>query len=202
MANPNTPYGLRPYAFQSGAPYNGAVRTYYVPSGNGTALYLGDPVMLVTNSSDGNGVQTAEIASAGNSAQVLGAFMGISNNAGQTTITLLQNQTPYLASGQAAYIYVCDDPTLLYAIQEDSVGGSMVSGASGRNANLIAGSGSTVTSQSGWLLDSSTLATTAAEQLRIVQALQETDNTVATAYCKWLVRLNFGIHPWNVALGT
>jgi hypothetical protein len=114
----------------------------------------------------------------------------------------LQNQTPYLASGQAAYIYVCDDPTLLYAIQEDSVGGSMVSGASGRNANLIAGSGSTVTSQSGWLLDSSTLATTAAEQLRIVQALQETDNTVATAYCKWLVRLNFGIHPWNVALGT
>lgn len=202
MANPNTPYGLRPYAYMSGAPYNGAVRTYYVPSGNATALYLGDPVMLVTNSSDGNGVQTAEIASAGNSAQVLGAFQGISNNAGQATITLQQTQTPYLAAGQAAYIYVSDDPFLLYCIQEDSVGGSMVSGASGRNANLVAGSGSTVSSMSGWMLDSSTLATTAALQLRIIQALQEADNVVATSFAKWLVKINQAIHPFTNATGT
>ena len=65
MANPNTPYGIRPYAYASGAPYNGAVQVYYVPVGNATALYLGDPVSVVTNSSDANGVPTAEIASAG-----------------------------------------------------------------------------------------------------------------------------------------
>ena len=65
MANPNTPYGLRPYAYMSGAPYNGAVRTYYVPVGNATALFLGDPVVLITNSSDGNGIPTVEIATAG-----------------------------------------------------------------------------------------------------------------------------------------
>lgn len=201
MANPNTPYGLRPYANQSGSPYNGAVRTYYVPVGNSTALYLGDPVMIVTNSSDGNGVPTVAIATAAGGAQVLGAFMGISNNAGQSTITLLQNQTPHLAVSQAAYVYVSDDPYLLYAIQEDSVGGAMVSGASGRNADLIAGSGSTVTSQSGWQLDSSTLQTTSTLQLRIIQALQEADNAVGVN-AKWLVKINAGISAFTNGTGT
>lgn len=202
MANPNTPFGLRPYAYMSGAPYNGAVRTYYVPSGNATALYLGDPVVNITNSSDGNGVQSVGIATAGGGAKVLGAFMGISNNAGQSVITLQQTQTPYLAASQAAYVYVCDDPFLLYLIQEDSVGGSMVSGASGRNADLVSGSGSTVTSQSGWMLDSSTLQTTSTLQLRIIQALQETDNTVATSFAKWLVKINQGISQFTNATGT
>lgn len=189
MANPNTPYGLRPYAYMSGAPYNGAVRTYYVPVGNATALYFGDPVQIVTNSSDGNGVQTAEIATAGGGTYVLGSFVGISNNAGTATIPLLQSQTPYLPASTAAYIYVSDDPFLLYAIQEDSVGGALVSGASGRNADLVAGAGSTVTSQSGWMLDSSTLNTTNTLQMRIIQMLQESDNAVGTN-AKWLCKIN------------
>ena len=198
MANPNTPYGLRPYAYMSGAPYNGAVRTYAVPSGNGTALYFGDPVNLITNSSDGNGVQNVVIATAGDSNQVLGAFVGISNNAGLTTITLLQSQTPYLAASQAAYVYVTDDPFLIYAIQEN---GSMVSGASGRNANLVSGTGSTVTSQSGWQLNSSTLNTSSARQLRIIQALQEVDNTIGTN-AKWLVKINQAISAFTNPTGT
>jgi len=189
MANANTPYGLRPYSYVWGAPYAGAVRVYAVPANNGTALYYGDPVKLITNSSDGNGVQNVVIGTAAGGAYTLGSFMGIANNAGQTTIPVLQNQTPYLAASQAAYVYVVDDPFVLYAIQEDSLGGAMVSGASGRNADLIAGSGSTVTSQSGWLLDSSTLQTTNTLQLRIIQLLQEVDNAVGT-YAKWLVKLN------------
>jgi len=184
----------------SGAPYNGAVRTYYVPSGNGTALYLGDPVNLVAGSSDGNGVPTAEIATGGSTHQILGAFMGISNNAGRSVITLLQSQTPYLAASQAAYIYVCDDPFLLYAVQEDSVGGAITSnGATSANANLIAGSGSTVTSQSGWLLDSSTVSAVGSDstlQVRIIQMLQETDNAIGN-YAKWLVKINQGLSAFT-----
>lgn len=199
MANPNTPYGLRPYSYESGAPYNGAVRTYYVPSGNGTSLFLGDPVINITNSSDGNGIQTVEIASAASTNPILGAFMGISNNAGTATIPLLQSQTPYLASGQAAYIYVCDDPFLLYAIQEDGIGGAMVSGVSGQNASLVSGSGSTVTSQSGWQLDSSTV-TTSSLQMRIIALLQEVDNAVGLS-AKWLTKINFGYHPFLNATG-
>ena len=189
MANPNTPYGLRPYSYVHGAPYAGAVRIYAVPANNGTALYYGDPVKLITNSSDANGVQNVVIGSAGGGAYTLGSFMGVANNAGQLVIPVLQNQTPYLPASTAAYVYVTDDPTILYAIQEDGLGGAMVAGASGRNADLVSGSGSTITSQSGWMLDSSTLQTTNTLQLRIIQLLQEPDNAVGLS-AKWLVKLN------------
>ena len=201
MANVNSPFGLRPYSMKSGAPYSGAVRVYYVPASNPTALYFGDPVTTVTNSSDGNGVQTVQIASAGDSNPVLGAFQGITNNAGRAVITLQQTQSVYLPASQAAYVYVCDDPDLLYAVQEDSAtAASMVSGASGRNANLLAGTGSTYSGNSGWTMQTSTLATTAAHQLHIIQLLQQPDNAVGV-YAKWLVKINAGIHPFDTALG-
>lgn len=201
MANPNTPRGLIPYAYMSGAPYNGATRVYYVPVGNATALFLGDPVVGITNSSDGNGVGSVGIATAAGGTPILGTFAGIANNAGAPTIALLQNQTPYLAASQAAYVYVTDDPFLLYMIQEDSVGGAMVSGAAGRNADLIAGTGSTVSSYSGWMLDSSTLATTNTRQLRIIQALQQPDNAIGVN-AKWLVKINQAISSFTNPVGT
>lgn len=199
MANANVPRGLQPYSYAWGAPWGGAVRVYAVPSGNATALFPGDPVQLITDSSDGNGIQNIVIGTAGGGAYNLGAFMGIANNAGITTIPLLQNQTPYLPASQAAYVYVTDDPFLLYMAQEDSLpaGAAMVSGASGRNVDLIAGTGSTVTSQSGWQLDSSTLNTTPTLQMRIIEALQQVDNAVGTTgtpdvgiNAKWLVKFN------------
>jgi len=198
MANANAPQGILPYAYMSGAPFNNAVRTYYVPVGNATALYIGDPVVLITNSSDGNGVQSVGIATAGGGAQVLGAFLGRSNNAGLTTLPLLQSDHVYLPASAAAYVYVSDDPFLLYAVQEN---GAMVSGASGRNADLVAGAGSVNTSFSGWQLNSSTLATTSTLQLRIIRMLQEVGNAVGTN-AKWLVKLNQGISQFTAATGT
>lgn len=192
MANPNTPRGLQPYAYSWGAPYNGAVSTFYVPVGNGTALFLGDPVVFDQTTSDGNGVPGINIGQAGNHA-ISGVFMGRSNNAGQTTIPVLQSNNVYLPAAVAAYIYVAWDPNLLYWAQEDSVGGNMASAAGGGQlADLIAGAGSTITSFSGWQLDSSTLGS--GHQLSVIQALQEADNvisaTLATGqFAKWLVRV-------------
>ncbi|HUY05013.1 MAG TPA: hypothetical protein VMV33_17175 [Rhodocyclaceae bacterium] len=189
MANPNAPRGLIPYAYQGGGPYNGAVSTYYVPVGNATALFIGDPVILITNSSDGNGVQSVGIATAGATNYILGSFQGISNNAGRATIPLLQSSPVYLPAGQAAYVYVADDPNLLYWAQEDSAGGAMVSGASGQNVNLVAGAGNTTSGYSGWMLQSSSLNVDATYQMRIMQMLQEADNAVG-AYAKWMCRIN------------
>lgn len=202
MANANIPRGLQPIAFQSGAPWGGAMRTYSVPVGNATALFMGDPVTLIGSSSDANGVPNVQIATAGAGATnyVLGAFMGRSNNAGLLVDPLLQSDHPYLPAATAAYVYVCDDPYLLYLIQEDGIGGAMPAGASGGNADLVAGSGSTFTSESGWQLDSSSLThgsdTTA--QLRIIQAYQSIDNAIGLN-AKWLVKINQGIHPFTNA---
>jgi hypothetical protein len=202
MANANSPNGIIPVAYRSGAPYNGAVRTYYVPVGNATALYIGDPVILITNSGDGNGVQTVEIASAGTTNTsltyaILGAFMGRSNSAGTATIGITQGTSVYLPASTAAYIYVSDDPTLLYEVQEDSVGGALASGAAGRNAPLVAGTGSTYTGQSGWQLQSSNIGT-AAYQMRIIQLLQSGNNAIGTN-AKWLTYINN--HPWTQGTG-
>lgn len=207
MANINSPKGLQPIAYMSGAPWGGAVRTYWVPSGNATALYIGDPVNLIGNSSDANGVPGVVIATGGSAHQVLGAFIGISNNAGLLVDPLLQSQTPYLAASQAAYVYVTDDPFLLYLIQEDSDGGAMVAGASGGNVNLIAGTGSTVTNFSGWQLDSSSLSQAGSDstkQCRIIQAYQAVNNDVGTAgtpdagvNAQWLVKLNAGVSAFT-----
>lgn len=199
MANANTPRGIIPYAYRSGAPYNGAVRTYYVPVGNATALYLGDPVILITNNSDGNGVQAVQIATAGGTNTtltyaILGCYMGRVSNAGTKTIPLLQSNNVYLPAATAAYIAVADDPTLLYWVQED---GAMVAGASGRNAPLVAGTGSTYTGYSGWQLQSSNLSTSA-YQMRIVELLQSSDNAVGTN-AKWLTYINN--HPFNSTTG-
>jgi len=195
MANANSPRGLVPYAFASGAVYNGAFNTYYVPAGNGTALYLGDPVTVIDNSADANGVPAVSIATAGGSNYITGAFAGIVNNGGQLVIPLLQGQPIYLPASTAAYVAVTDDPNLLYMIQEN---GAMVAGAGSRNANLVAGSGSTITGLSGWQLNSSTLNTTATLQMRILRALQESDNAIGTN-AKWLTRIN--LHTVTQALG-
>jgi hypothetical protein len=202
MPNVNGPFGLRPYAMRNGAPYSGAVRTYYVPASNPTALYIGDPVVLITNSSDGNGIQTVQIATAGDSNMVLGAFQGITNNAGGAVITLQQTQPVYLPASQAAYVVVSDDPDLLYVIQEDgAAGAAMVSGASGRNANLLSGTGSIYSAQSGWTMQTSSLATTPAHQLRIIQLLQQPADNAVGQYARWLVKLNQAIHPYQNATG-
>lgn len=189
MANANSPRGLTPYCYASGAPYNGAFNVYYVPAGNATALFLGDPVIALANSADANGVPAVGIATAGAGNYLTGSFAGIVNNGGELVIPLLQSETPYLPAGQAAYIAVTDDPALLYRVQEDSGGGALTAGAASNNANLVAGTGSTYDSVSGWMLQSSSLGTGATLQMRILRAFQATDNAIGQ-YAKWLCRIN------------
>lgn len=188
MANANIPRGIIPYAYRSGAPYNGAVRVYYKPA-TANALYIGDPVLVLAATADANGVPGIDIATAGATNYLTGSFAGVANNAGQLVIPVLQGNPVYLPASTAAYIYVADDPTLLYWAQEDSDGGAMAATEASGNVDLVAGTGSTVTSYSGWELNSNTAGTGATLQMRIIQALQQPDNAIGD-YAKWLVSIN------------
>lgn len=189
MANANSPFGLRPYAFQSGAPYNGAVRVYYVPASYGSAIYVGDPVQTVTASADANGVPAVVLGTAGAGNFILGPMVGIANNAGQLVQTVLQSSPVYLPASTGGYIYVADDPFLLYEIQENSNPAALAVTASSRNVALNAGAGgNTTTGISSWQIDSNTLNTTAS-QLRLIQPLQVPGNTPGTAYTIWLTKI-------------
>ncbi|MDB5584309.1 MAG: hypothetical protein JWR80_9485 [Bradyrhizobium sp.] len=180
MANVSSPAGLVPVRYASGAPYNGACRRYYVPSTDGTALYVGDPV-IVAGSADTDGVPTCTRATAGSAGRVTGAVVGVQNTPSLTT--------RYRAASVSQYVFVADDPNLLYEIEEDAVGGALAAVDVGLNADLASGSGSTVTGLSGFVLDTSTKATTATLQLRIVSFVQRADNIIG-ANAKVLVRIN------------
>lgn len=200
-ANPNTPRGLVPYKYTWGQPYNGAYNVYSVPAAYGTALYIGDPV-IATGASDANGIPVVQIATAAGGTYLLGSVISIVDGGAPNLaeVPVTRDLPVYHPASTNQYILVADDPNLLFYIQEDSVGGSIATATAGmKNADLIAGAGSTVTGQSGWLLDSSTIATTNTLQMRIIQALRETDNVPGQQFAKWLCKIN--LHSMNNLTG-
>ena len=195
MANANTPFGLRPVRHRNGAPYNGAATRYYVPASDSTALYLGDPV-IIAGSADADGVASVTKATAAGGAYMLGPVVSVEPADG--TNSGGRDSTTYRAASTAAYVYVADDPDLIFEVQEDAVGGALAAADVGLNGDWIAGSGSTVTGLSGAQLDTSTKATTATLQLRILGFVQRPDNEIG-ANAKVLVSIN--LHSLNNSTG-
>lgn len=178
MANLDSPNGLRPTRYISGAPYNGAGNIYHVPATDATAIFIGDLVTL-TGTSDTRGIPTVEQADAGD--VVLGVCIGVR--------AVTQESTVFRAASTERYIFVEDSPEVVYEIQEDSVGGALTADSVGLNANFIVGTGSTSTGISAMELDSNTAATTATLPLKILRLVDREDNEIGDQ-AKWEVRLN------------
>lgn len=184
MANGNAPRGLAPLRYLSGAPYNGAVNQYYVAAGDSTAIYPGGLVKFA-GSADANGVAsvTGNVAT-GDS--VVGVMISPAISDVGT------NQLAYRAGSTAGYILVCDDPDVVFEIQEDSVGGALAATAVGNVADLTGfTAGSTFTGSSGMQVDSSTASAAGdgTQDVLLVGLVQRVDNEIG-ANAKWLVRLN------------
>ena len=184
MANANTALGLWPERKVSGQPWSGAGNIYYIPSSDANNYYLGDP-LIPTGAADANGIPVVQLATAGASNYVLGPMVGIVNG-GEPIIPVTRDLPIYRQASVSQYILVMDDPEMLFSIQEN---GNMGAGAAWSNANLVSGTGSTVTGYSGWQLNSSSSATTATLQLRVLTPLRQSNNAVGTN-AKWLVRIN------------
>lgn len=181
MANANTPFGLRPLRHRNGAPYNGAARRYFIPASDSNAVYIGDPVILA-GSADSDGIATVGIATAGSGAYMLGPVVSVE--------PITRDSTTYREASTARYVWVADDPDLIFEVQEDGVGGALAAANVGQNADWVAGTGSTITGLSGAQLDSSTAATTNTLQLRILGFSQRVGNEPGNANAKMLVSIN------------
>lgn len=177
------PFGLRPVRYKSGAPYNGAANMYHVPASDGTALFVGDPV-IIAGTGDADGVSSVTRAAAG--ARITGVVVGFAPVPGATTDTGLR--LGYRPASTLDYPLVADDPALLFEANEDGVGGFLAVTDIGNNVDLVAGAGSTYTKLSGYMLDSSTKATTSAG-VRIVGQGQRINNAIGTTSTTWLVGL-------------
>lgn len=181
MANADSPFGLRPVRHRNGAPYNGAARVYSVAAGNGTAIYVGDLVTLAGTSQTIDGVVYSDVVQSATGDVFQGVVMGV--------LPTTQDSLKYRAASTQRLLLVADDPDLLFEIQEVSGGTPLAANDIGLNANVVVGTGSTVTGMSGMELNNATEATTNTLDVKIVGFVNRADNEIGE-HAKWLVALN------------
>lgn len=195
MANVDAPFGLRPVRHKSGAPYNGACRKYFVPSTDNTALFIGDPVIMVgtANETEVNGhapgvlpIVTRHTAGAN---PITGVVVGVDS--------LDRGDTVYRAASTATVVFVADDPDLIFHVQDDG-GATPLHTWVSSNANLAAGTGDTGFGVSKFEIAGATTPTsTAAAALRIV-GLADIPNNELAINAVWEVTINN--HTFNAGI--
>lgn len=181
MANADVAFGLRPVRYMSGAPYNGAAETFFIPATDSTAVYVGGLVKLAgTTHTDGTPIVTGNVASADT---VIGVVVAVD---AETADSL-----PYRAASTARYVMVATDPNLCFWVQEDSAGGNMAA-PSGATATLTGfTSGSTAYGRSSIEIDSSGLSETAdTDDDVLIMGLAKTPDNEIGNNAVWEVRLN------------
>lgn len=181
MANVDTPFGLRPVRYVSGAPYNGAVEMYSVAAGDSTAILIGDPVILAGTSQTIDGRVYRDVVRAATGDKITGAVVGVK---AVTSASLI-----YRAASTQRILLVATDPDLLFEIQEVSGGTALTANDAGLNADFVVASGSTDTGLSGVELNNASEATTNTLDLKIIEPVAKPDNEIGE-HCKWLVMIN------------
>ena len=198
MANANPPMGLAPVAYLDGSPWNGQARRYHIPSTDGNAYAIGDPVTLA-GSADANGVASVVLATPGSG--ILGVIVGSgglqyggpSVDPGNLNTTVIP-----ATKTKAYYVMVCDAPGVIYEVQEIGTGTQLTATEVGLNANLVAGTNSGYAS--GWLLTNSTEAVTATLDVKLLGLVQRPGNEFG-AYAKWNVIINNHVYASPGHLG-
>jgi hypothetical protein len=189
MANTDRAFGMRPVKHLDGSPWNGQVSTYYVPASDGTAIYVGDPVKsggtsgaagTVVYGMSVEGMATVAVAAAGDALRgVVVGFSPLQSNL----------ETLHRAASTARLAYVVDSPDVVFEIQSDDGGAASAIADTGENADILYTAGSAVTGRSAVELDSSSHITATA-QLRILGAVQRTDNEAGANFVKLHVVIN------------
>ena len=190
MPNSNRPAGLVPVGRIDGTQWSGRLNLYYIPLADANAYAIGDPLTLAGSSSPDGRYPSVTLATAGFGNLVLGALCtggGVTQagpyfdpaNLGRIIIPATKTQDYYVG--------VCDDPSVLYEIQEGGAGSNLAATDVGNNFDLKSGTNNGYIS--GWLLDNATANTGATRQLKVMGLVNRLDNALGT-YAKWLVLIN------------
>lgn len=196
MANLDTPFGFKPVKHLNGAPWNGKFNVYYVPSTDATAIFKGDAVKSA-GSADATG-KYPSVTQATAGAAVRGVVVGFGDN----PYVGIHPDTPnrdYRPASTEMYVFVVDDPQVIFEVQEDSDGAALVVANIGLSTNFIVGTGSTSTGKSAMELDSSDIATDTAGNCRILRLVNREDNALGDN-AKW--EILFGEHELGLTVST
>lgn len=196
MANVNTPRGLSPVGTITGAAYNEQGRLYAIAN-DGTNTYAIGDIVKVAGSSDANGVPY--VTKAATTDTPVGVVVGIRvADPGVSLVgTTLALNTIYLPLNSGTrYVYVVDDPSVIFQVQGDSTGVAA--------ADVFKNAGLTITADQTSLSQSSPLSSTVlnassflaiassgslALPLQIIGLVQASNNAPG-AYAQALVKWN------------
>lgn len=178
MANADQPKGLIPVN-ELGGPFVLSMGEYFIPATDANAMSVGDPVKYA-GSADANGVPTVTVATAGDAC--CGVIVGFVANKDY------ENQTHRTAS-TARYALVADHPMQLFMAQEDSITSTLAATSVGLNVDLVFGGTNTTTGMSGVEIDSSSQATTATLQAKLIRLDRRPDNEIG-ANADWIIKIN------------
>ena len=172
MANVDKAFGLNPYKGNSAGSSVQIVNKYNISTaGYGTSIYQGDLTIFASGFINSAGVSSPNI---------VGAFSHcyyVATDGTPTFKNYYPASTTALGSG-AIEAYIYDDPNQLFVVQAD---GASAQTCIGRNADTDGIGGSTTTGVATRELDSTTIDTTLALQLKIVGVVQDDVNGDLTA---------------------
>lgn len=205
MANTNVAFGLRPVGVNGQGANTTGVTEYRIASNNTNAIYQGSPVIPLST-----GFVDIVGNANGGTVSLLGVFWGCEYVSSTTGKTVWSNYWPGSGADSTFPVkaYVYDNPNQTYVIAADA---SLTDAATAQghvfaNANFAtATSGSAISGISSGKLAVSTIATTAALQLRIIGIQNDVDNQdFAAAGIPVIVRLNnsFNAPNGSIAAGT
>ena len=137
MANVNTPRGLSPVGTITGAAYNEQGRLYAIANDGSNTYAIGD-VVKVAGGSDTSGVPY--VTKAASTDTPVGVIVGIRVADPSTSLvgtTLAINQIYLPLNSGLRYVYVVDDPAVIFQVESDATGVSA--------ANVFSNAGLTIT---------------------------------------------------------
>lgn len=152
MANANTPRGLSPVGTITGAAYNEQGRLYAIANDGSNTYAIGD-VVKVAGSSDANGVPY--VTKAASTDTPVGVIVGIRvSDPGVSLVgTTLALNTIYLPLNSGTrYVFVVDDPAVIFQVTGDSTGVAA--------ADVFKNAGMTITANQTSLAQSAPLSST------------------------------------------
>lgn len=180
MANTDNPSGFKPVMDRNGKPYNGAFTTYSVAAGYGTALQIGDAVILAGTSQTINGRVLSDVERCATGGVTCGVIVGVK--------PVTQDSANYRLASTLREVYVAS-PDLVYEIQEGSSGTALTANDAGLNVDYVVAAGSAVTGLSGTQINNATEATTNTLDLHLIAPVARENNAIGYS-CKWLVHFN------------
>lgn len=185
MANVSRINGFRPVKTKQGAPWNGMANLYFIPSSDGTAVYIGDCVKLAGDASTDGTAPTVQLAAAGDA--IVGIVVGFLPNPDNLNV----GGTYRLASTDR-YVWVCDNPDIV--LEAETSNGTPATADVGLNVNHATGTPSTTFARSGAYIDMGTKATTSSGKTFKLLGFTPRVNNEVGASAKMLVSINLHQH--------